>query len=99
VTAGNMTRASLFPTKDSKFHLQRQMGMGFFSTFSSSRRKGYFVKLDNAIASFNRMLDRNPQPPIIEFNRLISSVVRMRKYETVVSFFKEMEFQTQCLYS
>ena len=93
MTAGNMTRASLFPTKDSKSHLQRQMGRGFFSSFSSSRRKGYFGNLDNALASFNRMLDRNHQPPIIEFNRLLSSVVRMKKYEIVVSLFKEMEFR------
>ncbi|KAJ6858264.1 hypothetical protein NC652_040739 [Populus alba x Populus x berolinensis] len=71
-------------------------------TSSSSSRSRYkhknddasssFRNIDDALASFNHMLHRKPLPCIIQFNKLLSAIVRMRQYyDAVISLSKQME--------
>lgn len=51
-----------------------------------------FGKIDDALASFNQMIHMNPLPSTAEFNKLLSALVRLKYYETVISLWKQMEF-------
>ena len=69
------------------------------SSSSSSRYKhknddasSSFRNIDVALASFNQMLHRKPLPCIIQFNQLLSAIVKMRQYyDAVISLSKQME--------
>jgi hypothetical protein len=60
---------------------------------SSSSSSSSFINIDDALACFNHMLYGKPRRPcIIQFNKLLSATVRMRRYENVLSLTKQMEF-------
>ncbi|KAG6778997.1 hypothetical protein POTOM_015361 [Populus tomentosa] len=67
------------------------------SSSSSSRYKhsndaSLFRNIDDALSSFNHMLHRKPLPCIIQFNKLLSAIVKMRQYyDAVISLSKQME--------
>jgi pentatricopeptide repeat protein len=73
--------------------------LAFFSSSSSisSRDKhqndaSSFRNIDDALAYFNHMLHRKPRPCIIQFNKLLSAIVKMRHYhDAVISLSKQME--------
>lgn len=96
--------ASAFSTS---FPFQRQLGMfqstSFFPSFlftshvytstssARHRNKPSFTNIDDALYSFNRMFHMHPLPSLVQFNSLLSAIVRMKHYGTVVSVSKQME--------
>ena len=62
-----------------------------YSVSSLHTAPGDKSKFDDALASFDRMLHMNPLPSPIDFNKLLSSLVRMRQFGTVISLCKQME--------
>lgn len=50
---------------------------------------GSFSNLDDALASFDHMLRLNPLPSIKQFNQLLTALMRMKHYDTVVSLSKK----------
>ncbi|GAV90104.1 PPR_1 domain-containing protein/PPR_2 domain-containing protein [Cephalotus follicularis] len=47
--------------------------------------------IDEAIASFNRMLRMHPRPSVVQFGLGLSSIVKFKQYATVVGLCKLME--------
>ncbi|GJT69543.1 putative tetratricopeptide-like helical domain-containing protein [Tanacetum coccineum] len=47
-------------------------------------------KLDDALQLFDEMLHRNPPPCIIEFNKLITPIVKMKHYTTSLNLYKKI---------
>ncbi|KAG4941729.1 hypothetical protein JHK87_045600 [Glycine soja] len=45
----------------------------------------------HAVASFNLMLLMRPPPPTFHFNYILSSLVKNKRYPTVISLFKQFE--------
>jgi pentatricopeptide repeat protein len=90
-----ITRTSVLLARNSMFGIQHQMDMALFSSFNispcTSSNKVLFSKIDYALASFNAMIGREPLPSIVESNNLLSTVVDVKEYETVVSLSKQME--------
>ncbi|KAL4332287.1 hypothetical protein GQ457_07G015290 [Hibiscus cannabinus] len=50
-----------------------------------------FDSVGDAWIVFNKMVDKYPKPPIVEFNKLLAAVVRMKHYAVVVSMCSRME--------
>ncbi|XP_037497969.1 pentatricopeptide repeat-containing protein At1g12300, mitochondrial [Jatropha curcas] len=82
------------------FRIRRPMDIFGSVSFSSSkssthlRGKGNsdsFHNIDDCLASFNLMLHSNPPSPIKEFSKLLSALVRMKHYATVISLSEQME--------
>lgn len=68
------------------------------STTSSSRRQNdkvgsfnFRMNIDDALATFHHMIHLHPLPFVVEFNKLLSAIVRMGHYETVITLSKQME--------
>ncbi|GJR84224.1 putative tetratricopeptide-like helical domain-containing protein, partial [Tanacetum coccineum] len=49
-----------------------------------------FTKLSDALKLFDEMLHRKPPPCIIEFNKLITPIVKMKHYSTALSLLKQI---------
>ncbi|KDP44285.1 hypothetical protein JCGZ_22914 [Jatropha curcas] len=84
------------------FRIRRPMDIFGSVSFSSSkssthlRGKGNsdsFHNIDDCLASFNLMLHSNPPSPIKEFSKLLSALVRMKHYATVISLSEQMEME------
>ncbi|MFS7958375.1 putative tetratricopeptide-like helical domain superfamily [Helianthus anomalus] len=78
-----------------------RIGLCYYSTASAStshftRRILHLknasgpTKVDDALQLFDEMLQRQPPPNIIQFNQLITLVVKMKHYSTALSLFKQM---------
>ena len=52
---------------------------------------GSFHNVGDAIASFDLMLRSNPLPSTRDFTRLLSDLVKMKQYQTVISLSRRME--------
>ncbi|KDP33235.1 hypothetical protein JCGZ_13507 [Jatropha curcas] len=50
-----------------------------------------FQNIDDALASFDLILRSNRSPPVMELNKILSALVRMKHYATVISLSKQME--------
>ncbi|MFQ6645617.1 hypothetical protein Gotur_020316, partial [Gossypium turneri] len=50
-----------------------------------------FHNVEDALASFKKMIDKYPLPSILEFTKILSPIVRMKHYATVVSMCRQME--------
>jgi pentatricopeptide repeat protein len=50
-----------------------------------------FRNLDDALGVFDRMLHMHPLPSIVDFNRLLTAIARMKHHSTMISLIKEME--------
>jgi len=61
--------------------------------YSQSQFVSSTVDVHNAVSSFNHMLCVNPPPPIIEFNKILGSLVKSNKnhYPTAISLFHHLE--------
>ncbi|XP_058106457.1 pentatricopeptide repeat-containing protein At3g22470, mitochondrial-like [Magnolia sinica] len=59
---------------------------------SNSIRAGAFVRLEDVVGLFDRMLRSQPLPSVQTFNHLLATVARMRHYSTVISFHREMNW-------
>ncbi|KAL2230321.1 UNVERIFIED_CONTAM: putative pentatricopeptide repeat-containing protein, mitochondrial [Sesamum indicum] len=46
--------------------------------------------VDDAVFLFRQMLRMRPQPCVVEFNKLLTSVVKMKKYSVTLNVFDEM---------
>ena len=55
------------------------------STFNSNH-------VDDVASSFHRLLRLNPTPSIIEFNKILGSLVKLKHYPTVISISYQLEF-------
>jgi pentatricopeptide repeat protein len=49
------------------------------------------VHVDNAVSSFQRMLQMRHTPPIVEFNKILTSLVKIKHYTTVISLCHKLE--------
>ena len=49
------------------------------------------IRIDDALASFYRMLHMNPRPCIVEFGRFLGSIAKKKQYFTVVSLCNQMD--------
>ena len=45
----------------------------------------------DAVCQFNSMLLVRDTPPIMEFNKIVGSLVKMKHYPTAISLFKQMQ--------
>ncbi|KDP31718.1 hypothetical protein JCGZ_14931 [Jatropha curcas] len=84
------------------FRLRRPMDIFGSVSFSSSKSSTHlrgksksdsFHNIDDCLASFNLMLHSDPPSPIKEFSKLLSALVRMKHYATVISLAKQMEME------
>lgn len=68
---------------------------GLFSQYSHSfaftYNHNYNANDDDIISSFNCMLQLCPTPPIVEFNKILGSLVKMKHYSTVISLSRRMD--------
>ncbi|KAF7150448.1 hypothetical protein RHSIM_Rhsim02G0033600 [Rhododendron simsii] len=56
----------------------------------SEKSKMGFDKLDDALSLFRRMAQIRPLPSVINFTQLLTAVVKMKEYSTVISLYKEI---------
>ncbi|CAA7034180.1 unnamed protein product [Microthlaspi erraticum] len=49
------------------------------------------IKLDDAIGLFSEMVKSRPLPSIIDFNKLLSAIAKMKKYDVVISLGEQMQ--------
>ncbi|KAH1047013.1 hypothetical protein J1N35_037797 [Gossypium stocksii] len=50
-----------------------------------------FDNVDDALMLFNKMIDKYPRPSVVEFNKLLGAIVRMKHYAIVVSMYSQIE--------
>ncbi|GAV64217.1 PPR_2 domain-containing protein [Cephalotus follicularis] len=62
-----------------------------FSSSASSNRKVHFSGIDDALASFHGMLRMHPRPHVVQFTKVLTSLVKFKQYAAVVSLCKRME--------
>jgi len=48
------------------------------------------LKLDDAVALFGEMVKSRPLPSIVEFNKLLSAIAKMNKFDLVISLGERM---------
>lgn len=48
---------------------------------------------DDSVSLFNQMLYMHPTPPIVEFSKILGSLVKMKHYRTAVSLSQRLEFR------
>ncbi|KAL0430556.1 UNVERIFIED_CONTAM: putative pentatricopeptide repeat-containing protein, mitochondrial [Sesamum radiatum] len=60
--------------------------------FSSKPRIDFSCihQIDDAVFSFREMLRMRPQPRVVEFNKLLTSIVKMKKYSFALNVFDEL---------
>jgi pentatricopeptide repeat protein len=71
-----------------------QISLSFPSTPNLSllrrHRRLYYTQ---PLSSFNRILDiNNPTQPIFEFNKILTSLAKLKHFHIAISFSKEMDF-------
>ncbi|KAL4338062.1 hypothetical protein AHAS_Ahas12G0172600 [Arachis hypogaea] len=49
--------------------------------------------VDDAVASFITLLGKRHLPPVVEFNKILVSLVKIKQYSTAVSLFAQMDFR------
>ncbi|KAL1187659.1 Pentatricopeptide repeat-containing protein [Cardamine amara subsp. amara] len=49
------------------------------------------IKLENAVDLFSEMVQSRPFPSIIEFNKLLSAIAKMKKFDLVISLAEQMQ--------
>lgn len=74
---------------DNRTGLSYQSNQRFLSLKHSSSIP-QIAKLNDALQLFDQMLQRQPQPSIVEFTRLITVIVKMEHYSTALSLFKKL---------
>jgi pentatricopeptide repeat domain-containing protein 1 len=48
--------------------------------------------IDNAVSSFHSMLRMNPTPSIVQFGKILTSIVKMKHYPIAISLSHQLEF-------
>ncbi|KAK9016819.1 hypothetical protein V6N11_079312 [Hibiscus sabdariffa] len=64
------------------------------NSMSVSGKPKKFDRFDNvgaALTVFNKMIGKYPKPSIVEFNKLLGAIVRMKHYAIVVSMYSRLE--------
>ncbi|XP_030956702.1 pentatricopeptide repeat-containing protein At1g12775, mitochondrial-like [Quercus lobata] len=51
---------------------------------------GSFRNVDDALDMFDKMLHMRPLPYIVDFNRILGAITRMKHYPLVITLFKQM---------
>lgn len=54
-------------------------------------RSPYPNNIHDAVVSFNRTIHKNPPPSILEINKILGSIAKMKYYATAISLFAQME--------
>uniref|UniRef100_A0A6N2MD09 Pentacotripeptide-repeat region of PRORP domain-containing protein n=1 Tax=Salix viminalis TaxID=40686 RepID=A0A6N2MD09_SALVM len=49
------------------------------------------ISIDDALASFYRMVRMNPRPSVVEFGKFLGSIAKKKQYSTVVSLCNQMD--------
>ncbi|MED6167329.1 hypothetical protein PIB30_001752 [Stylosanthes scabra] len=49
--------------------------------------------VDDAVASFVTLLNKHHLPSVVEFNKILGSLVKLKQYPTSVSLFRQMDFR------
>ncbi|XP_027357365.1 putative pentatricopeptide repeat-containing protein At1g12700, mitochondrial [Abrus precatorius] len=62
------------------------------ASFNSMRPSPFIHDVDPAVASFNRMLNVRPCPPITQFNKILGSLARDKRFETVILLFPKLQY-------
>uniref|UniRef100_A0A6N2KFK4 Pentacotripeptide-repeat region of PRORP domain-containing protein n=1 Tax=Salix viminalis TaxID=40686 RepID=A0A6N2KFK4_SALVM len=69
-----------------------RMNQGHSSGDNRNMSASSFRDIEDALASFNHMLHTKPLPCIIQFNKLLSAIVKMGQYyDAVISLSRQME--------
>ncbi|KAK8358765.1 hypothetical protein V6Z12_A04G045500 [Gossypium hirsutum] len=55
------------------------------------KRDHRFDNVDHALILFNKMIEKYPMPSIVEFNKLLGAIVKMKHYLIVVSKYRRIE--------
>ncbi|GMJ13295.1 hypothetical protein HRI_004998700 [Hibiscus trionum] len=61
------------------------------SAKGSPKKHDRFDNVDDALDLFNKMIGKYPKPSIVEFNKLLAAMVRMKHYSLVVSMYTQLE--------
>ena len=54
---------------------------------------GFHNNIDDVVAFFITILNKRHPPSVVEFNKILGSIVRMKQYPTVVSLVAHLEFR------
>ncbi|CAI8594969.1 unnamed protein product [Vicia faba] len=76
-----------------RYALSLQSSNLFVIRFFSHSHNPVAVAVDDAVFSFNRMLNTNPTPPIFEFGKILSSLVKIQHFQTVISLSQQMQLR------
>ncbi|XP_057444467.1 putative pentatricopeptide repeat-containing protein At1g12700, mitochondrial [Lotus japonicus] len=63
----------------------------FLRNFHSHSQPHSFHNPGDAVSHFNRMLQMRSTPPIFEFGKVLTSLVKMKHYSTAISLSRQME--------
>jgi pentatricopeptide repeat protein len=88
---GMILKPSLLFKDNNPFCCLHSCSSGGSYRHSKDKKGCSFSNINDALSAFNHMLHLQPQPSIVQFSKLLSAVVRMRYYETVLFLSKQME--------
>ncbi|KAJ6745567.1 PENTATRICOPEPTIDE REPEAT-CONTAINING PROTEIN, partial [Salix koriyanagi] len=95
-TTSSLLSSNHFNTISSSSSSSRSSSSSSSSSSSGDKQKhdgaSSFRDIEDALASFNHMLHTKPLPCIIQFNKLLSAIVKMGQYyDAVISLSRQME--------
>ena len=103
VSASASPPAAYFPSS-SAAHPPKMGNLVFlsFSTLKIKPRRNHEIRtIDDAVALFDGMICSYPRPSIVEFNKLLGVIVRMKNYDLVISLYNRVELEgiAKCCFS
>ncbi|XVE84521.1 hypothetical protein DITRI_Ditri17bG0020400 [Diplodiscus trichospermus] len=69
----------------------KALGKNSASVKGTRKQHDSFYNVDDALTLFNRMVQKYFSPFVVEFNKLLSAIVRMKYYAIVVSLHSQIE--------
>ncbi|KAJ6697965.1 hypothetical protein OIU79_011509, partial [Salix purpurea] len=93
-TTSSLLSSNHFNTISSSSSSSRSSSSSSSSSGDKQKHDGAssFRDIEDALASFNHMLHTKPLPCIIQFNKLLSAIVKMGQYyDAVISLSRQME--------
>ena len=77
-------------TTSSKNPNQNQNQNQLLKSMKDQCKCGSFRNVDDALDMFDKMLHMCPLPYIVDFNRILGAITRMKHYPLVITLFKQM---------
>ncbi|KAH1105868.1 hypothetical protein J1N35_009636 [Gossypium stocksii] len=75
----------------SKFHSSYSFNTIASHVREKQKKHDSLDNVDDAFFLFNKMIHKYPMPSVVEFNKLLGAIVRMKRYGIVVSMCSQME--------